>query len=168
MSEDGIDTRSAQLAQLEEFPALLATAFGALDPALVRRRGPGDSFAPVEQAWHLVDLEQEGFGERIRLMLFERRPPLPDFDGARIAVERDYRNRSLDEGVLRFVTARAENLAQLRALNPAQWQRDGVQEGAGPLTLNDMPARMLAHDAAHINEIRAWFRHHRLPDPWSA
>ena len=83
---------------------------------------------------------------------------LADFDGARIARERTYRSRSLAEGLAAFRQARRANLARFRALSAVQWQRDGRQEGVGPIALCDIPAMMAEHDAGHREEIEVWRR----------
>ena len=69
--------------RLSLMPALLAEVVAGVPGSLVRvRSGP---FALVEQVWHLADLEREGFGERIRRLIAEEDPFLPDFDGAHLA-----------------------------------------------------------------------------------
>src|SRR5262245_49117141 len=99
----------------------LREAFGSLSPEQARMPGPGGAFSPVEQVWHLADLECEGFGLRIQRLRTETSPHLPDFDGTRIACERDYRGRSLAEGLRAFQVAREANLRALEALSPEAW-----------------------------------------------
>jgi hypothetical protein len=70
-------------------PALLREVAAALDETARRRRPAGGGFAIVEHAWHLADLEREGYGARISRLLAETAPALPDFDGDRIARERE-------------------------------------------------------------------------------
>ena len=122
------------------------------------RRPDDDAFSFVEHVWHLSDLEREGFGDRIRRLREEDDPVLADFDGARTARERDYRSRSLVEGLAAFALARHENLAALRALTDSQRSRSGTQEGIGRVTLRDIPMRMLDHDATHRKEIEELVR----------
>jgi len=148
--------RIALLAELESMPAFLDAAFDGLSAAEAATPGPDDAFAPVAQCWHLADLEREGYAVRIRRLQREHAPHLPDFDGARIARERDYASRSLAAGLAAFREARGANVATLRALDAAAWTRSGTQDGVGPITLCDVPAMMAEHDAAHRAEIRAW------------
>jgi hypothetical protein len=146
------------LAGLEELPTFLESAFGSLkaDQAVVR--AADGSFSPVEQCWHLADLEREGFCSRIGRLLREDDPELPDFDGARIAEERRYRTLSLAEGLRAFRAARAETLALLRTIEGEAWKRAGRQEGVGTVMLCDLPSMIAQHDAAHRGEIEAWLR----------
>lgn len=143
------------LPELEDMPRYLAGVAAVMSDEAACRPPAGGGFSLVEQAWHLADLEREGYGERIQRLLAEEGPVLPDFDGARIAQERDYRRRSLAEGVAAFAAARARNLARLRALEAAAWDRTGVQEGVGPVRLADVPRMMGEHDAGHRREIAA-------------
>jgi DinB family protein len=141
------------LEALEAFPSFVGDAARRVDEEAARLPGPGGTFSLVEQAWHLADLEREGYGERIRRLLDEDRPHLPDFDGDRIARERSYRARSLAEGVAAFAAARAENLLRLRSLPSEAWGRTGTQEGVGEIRLEDVPRMMQRHDLSHRREI---------------
>jgi hypothetical protein len=148
--------RAGLWSTLETMPAFVAEQFASLAAEQARVPGPDGTFSPVEQCWHLAELEREGFGERIRRLLSDDDPYLPDFDGARLARERSYATRSLGDGLRAFRQARAHNLAVLRAVDGAQWSRAGTQEGVGRVALCDLPSMMAEHDAAHRAEIAAW------------
>jgi hypothetical protein len=137
--------------QLSRTPSLLLEIVKDFPAALARTRSGG--FALVEHAWHLADLEKEGFGARIERLLSEEDPFLPDFDGSRIARERRYLDGDLAGGIGAFAAARAKNLGTLRAIAPHQLRRTGRQEGVGPVALADIPERMRDHDLAHVAEI---------------
>ncbi len=143
------------LEQLASMSSFLAERFGALaeDEAKLR---VDDVFSPVEQVWHLADLEREGFGVRIERLLNEDDAELPDFDGAAAAQRRKYREKSLREGMRAFARARQDNIDALARVTPSEWKRRGVQQGVGPISLCDIPTLMAEHDAAHRDEINAW------------
>jgi hypothetical protein len=149
-------SQKALLANLGTMPEYLAERFSGLTADEALRPGPAHTFSPVEQCWHLADLEREGFGERMRRLRAEEKPTLPDFDGETIARERNYRAKSLAEALAAFRRARAENLAFIATIDSAEWNRDGVQDGVGPVALCDIPVMMSEHDAAHRAEIEAW------------
>lgn len=149
-------SQQALLAKLQTMPEYLAARFGELSTEEALRPGPQNIFSPVEQCWHLADLEREGFGERMRRLRAEEKPVLPDFDGETIARERNYRGKSLAEALAAFRRARTENLALIATIDSAEWKRDGVQEGVGPVALCDIPVMMSEHDAAHRAEIETW------------
>lgn len=144
------------LAALGTMPEFLAASFAPLSTADQARRGHDGELSPVEQCWHLADLEREGFGQRIARLRAEERPFLPDFEGARLVEERRYRELSLAEGLRAFAEARQANLALLASLRPEEWTRSGTQEGVGEVALCDLPRLMAAHDAAHRAEIERW------------
>ncbi|HVN99683.1 MAG TPA: DinB family protein [Steroidobacteraceae bacterium] len=148
--------RSALCDALARMPRELEALFGPLGAAEARERRGGLAFSPVEQVWHLADLEQEGFGRRIERLRHEANPHLADFDGDAIAAARDYRSRSMRAGLAAFAAARAANLARLAQLAPAEWELRGTQEGVGAVALCDLPVFMGQHDAAHRAEIEAW------------
>jgi hypothetical protein len=152
----GEDGQQDLLARLEAMPAFVESAFAALPANAATARAADGTFSPVEQCWHLADLEREGFRARIGRLLAERDPELADFDGTRIAEERRYRTLSLAEGLRAFRAARAETLALLRSIEGETWKRAGRQEGVGAVMLCDLPSMMAQHDAAHRSEIEAW------------
>jgi len=143
------------LPSLERMPGELSAAAARVDPSSWNVAPVGGGFSLAEQAWHLADLEREGYGERIRRLLAEEHPLLADFEGDRLARERSYRTKSLPEGIAAFAAARAANVALLRTLGPDHWERSGRQEGVGPVALRDIPRMMREHDAGHRQEIAA-------------
>ena len=143
------------LSELAAMPDFLERAGRELGGDRAAAPGPGGTFSLVEQAWHLADLEREGFGLRIERLQREDEPHLPDFDGARIARERNYQSRALAGGLAAFRAARTRNLEALGRLPQDAWDRSGTQENVGPIALRDIPARMAEHDAGHREEIRA-------------
>jgi hypothetical protein len=152
------DQREEFLAALAHMPAFLNDTLRSLSAEQTRALGPDGTPSPVEQVWHLADLEREGFGVRIRRLASEREPFLPDFDGTKIAAEREYRARSLEAGLAAFSDARRQNITALRGLDSQSWYRSGTQEGVGKVSLCDIPAFMSQHDSAHRIEIDAWMK----------
>jgi hypothetical protein len=143
------------MAELERMPAFLEGAARRLGESRATIPPAAGGFSLVEQAWHLADLESEGYAVRIRRLRAETQPALPDFEGDRIARERNYRAKSLAEGLAAFTAARRETLAMLCSLGEHEWDRDGSQQGVGRITLRDLPCMMAGHDAGHRKEIEA-------------
>lgn len=147
------------LERLEDMPTLLRQVVAAISEGDHRRKPAPDAFSLVEQVWHLADVEREGYGVRIRRLLAEDGPVLPDFPGGRMARERAYQEADLDLGLALFAHERARNLARLRALDSTALRRRGVQEGLGPVTIAAVADMMLAHDHSHVDELRALVTH---------
>jgi hypothetical protein len=150
--------RDELMQSLGAMSAFLCDAFAALNVEEARLPGPAGAFSPVEQVWHLADLEREGFGQRIRRLQAETNPVLPDFDGTAVARERDYKSLSLPAGLAAFEASRNANISLLQSFPPEAWSRSGTQEGVGPVSLCDMPAFLQQHDQAHVAEIHEWQR----------
>src|SRR5712675_1936737 len=113
--------RHELMESLASMKTFLRETFESLTPQEMQTPGPAGSFSPVEQVWHLADLEREGFGLRIRRLQTELKPQLPDFDGAKVARERNYRSLSLLAGLEAFEAAREANIAALLAVAPQDW-----------------------------------------------
>jgi hypothetical protein len=148
--------REELMASLAGMKDYLRKTFRSLTAEEARAPGPAGAFSPVEQVWHLADLEREGFGLRIQRLRAESKPHLPDFDGTRIAQERNYRSLALSAGLEAFEAARDANLAALRSVAAQEWTRGGTQDGVGEVTLCDMPTFLHQHDQAHVAEIEQW------------
>jgi hypothetical protein len=146
------------LDQLAWMTSFLTERFGALAEHEAKVR-VDDVASPVEQVWHLADLEREGFGVRIERLLNEDDAELPDFDGTEVAKRRNYREKSLREGMRAFARARQDNIDALQRVTTSEWTRRGVQQGVGPVALCDIPTMMAAHDASHREEIILWCAH---------
>ena len=151
--------RAELLRELAGMPQYLRDTFESLPADLLATAGPNGIFSPIEQVWHLADLEAEGFGSRIDRLLTESNPHLPEFDGMAIAQARNYKSRSLAKGLECFTAARRANLERFRSVPDSAWARAGVQSGVGEVALCDMPAFLKQHDEAHKNEIRLWVEH---------
>lgn len=139
--------------KLEELPRLLSALVARLPDAVLRARPAGQPYSVVEHAWHLADLEREGFGVRLHRMVREAHPFLPDFAGDRVAEERAYASLDGGLGAAVFAAARQANLSRWDLLSEADRARGGFQEGVGPVKVSELPARLLAHDLSHAREL---------------
>lgn len=149
--------RQELLQALARMPEYLTHAFASLPHEELIKPGPNGLFSPLEQVWHLADLEVEGFGFRIEALRSRLDPLLPDFDGTAVAKARNYRSLPLKQGLERFELGRRENLQRLSTITDEQWSNAGTQEGVGKISLCDMPVFLRQHDMAHMEEIRVWF-----------
>jgi hypothetical protein len=143
------------LVTLESTPVLLERSSSEIPVSLATRRPAGGGFSLVENVWHLADLEIEGYGARIRRLLAEEDPVLANFDGDRIATERNYQGRDLAEGLASFAAARRRNLEMLRTARASDWRRRGTHETLGRVTLEDLPRMMAEHDRGHTDAVGA-------------
>jgi len=138
---------------LASFPSTLKEAVTAAG-ARLRVRGSDGGFAIVEHLCHLADLETEGYGQRIERILGHDDPSWDDFDGAAIAIARNYLEQDPDAAFQRFADARTTNLARLRAATEDDWQKRGTHRGVGDVSLRDVVEMMVEHDRSHAAEIK--------------
>ncbi len=113
-----------------------------------------EDFSALENICHLRDIEIEGYGERIVRILEEDNPSLPDLNGARLAIERDYNNQNAKAALAAFNDARSRNLGLLKDLTPEQIARAATLEGVGVINLEKLIDMMVEHDQAHVAELQ--------------
>jgi len=147
--------RSRLVRDLEATPARVAALLARVPACDVAARPQPDASSAREQAHHLRDIDAEGFALRLRRMLEESEPFLPDVDGARLALERRYNATPHETALAAFVATRAECVARLERLADAEWSRRGVLEGVGSITVEQLVERWLEHDRAHLAELEA-------------
>jgi DinB family protein len=147
------------LLTLESTPSLMAQAAAELSDEQARWKADENTFSLIENVWHLADLEREAYAVRIRRVLSEEEPMLSNFDGDRVARERVYNTRELAEGLAAFARARARNVEILRGLSRSEWRRRATQEGAGRISLEDVPRMMAEHDRSHTQDVRDLLAH---------
>lgn len=140
---------------LATFPSDLRKWIESAPPELLTKRSAAGFFALIENAWHLADLEVEGYGVRLRRLLAETNPNLPDFRGDVIATERDYLHLPLEPALDRFERARAENITLIHTTSAEDRRREGTQEGVGTVTFDRVVEMMAEHDQGHAEEVVA-------------
>jgi hypothetical protein len=145
---------AALLDLLGETPNKLARLTEGLSAAELRWKNSADEFSALENFCHLRDLELEGYARRINQILKEIQPLLVDFDGARVAVERNYNNQQPEAALPAFQAARRQNVELLRSLTEEELERDGKLKGVGKITLRQLAVMMREHDEGHIDDLR--------------
>lgn len=139
------------LASIEEWlPALLD---GLPAATLRERREECGTFSLLEHVWHLHDIDDLGYLQRVRRTLAAKEPRLTDVDGDRLAIERGYQKRSLQPAQRDLLHARRAALQRLRGLKEVAFRREATLEGAGRLTLGDLVLRWRTHDLGHRVEM---------------
>jgi hypothetical protein len=109
-------------------------------------------YSILEHVWHLHDVEVERYGARLRRVLEEDEPRLPDFHDEQIE-DRHYDDRPMAPALLALVRARRQHIACMRRLDAAALGRAAILEGVGRLTLAALIRRWSSHDLGHRLEI---------------
>lgn len=121
----------------------------------LRQRTAAGEFSMVESVCHLRDIEAEGYLPRIKRILNEDGPVLPDIDGGRLALERGYNEQDVHEALRAFTRARTESTNALLNLAPDELTREGMLEGVGTVKLQELLVMMREHDSAHLLQMSA-------------
>lgn len=139
---------------LEDTPRIIRQLTGGLEGAAKTWKPSAEEFSVLENVCHLADLEREGYGVRIARLTKEDAPFMADFDGGRVARERNYNSLDLSTALNDFTRAREEAVRTVRALSTEQLGRSGTLEGAGEITLARLLLMMREHDEAHLKDLR--------------
>jgi hypothetical protein len=145
-------------------PVRLRALLTRLPESALRSAPPGGGFAPIEDAWHLRDIEAEGHFLRIRRILAEERPVLASIDGERLALERRYLERELGTALDEFAQYREASLSLLGALSEDAWSRTAIFEDR-TVSLRELVTAMAAHDDSHLAQLPATGGEDSVADP---
>jgi hypothetical protein len=140
------------LDRLSVSPVRLRALLMSLSESALRTAPPAGGFAPIEDAWHLRDIEVEGHFPRIRRILAEDSPVLAPIDGDRIAVERRYLERELGAALDEFAQYREASLDVLGALSETAWSRRAIFQERS-VSLRELVVAMAEHDESHLNAL---------------
>ena len=142
------------LAILERTPAVLSTWFTELPgPWLDCDEGP-ETFSARDVLAHLISGEEDDWLPRARLILAHGEgKAFTPFD--RFAFRERHGARSTSELLALFGRLRAENLAELGALElgPRELALRGTHPELGSVTLAELLATWVVHDLGHLAQI---------------
>jgi hypothetical protein len=119
---------------------------------LRRRPAPGE-WSLKEIAAHLRDAEA-CFLERLRLIVSQDEPRLPDIDVDAYVLERDYQSLDLHQMLLELSRLRQRSASLLWSLEPSDWEREGLHPYRGLLSIMQVARDMNEHDLGHLWQMR--------------
>jgi hypothetical protein len=115
---------------------------------------PSEALTAIEQVWHVLDIEVEGYYRRFQRTLAEVDPVLESLDTYALARERRYRDRDAAEALAAFRQARSRTVELLSTVTPEQWQRTARFEGYGRVTLRGLVHYLCSHDQQHLSGLQ--------------
>lgn len=139
--------------RLRRTPDDLAAAIASRPAPLLHRRPTETAWAATEVICHLRDVEEAWLG-RIRAVLANDQPAFQAIDPDRWARARQYLRNNAAEALDAFREWRAETLALLGSLAPAQWERVGLHPTRGRLTLRELVGVIAWHDDNHLAQLQ--------------
>lgn len=150
--------RAVLLQALESTPADVARLVRPLNQEGVAGHANPHARPVLAALGQLIYVDQ-AYHTRISRILAEDEPPLPPINPEDSTTGADATPAALSEA---FGRVRAETLAILRALGPGQWQRAGLLDGRGRITLRFLIQELVEHDIERTNQlvelIQAWRR----------
>ncbi len=126
---------------------------------------PTEFFSLRESVLHLRDIDVEGYEPRVRLMLEQEMPALPDVDGGKLARERNYNTQPVDPALTELAIVRAASAEQLSGCTETDLQRTAEMQGVGVITLRQLLEMWMRHDAEHLADMAELRRAIESDDP---
>jgi hypothetical protein len=138
---------------LKNMPETLRQQVAGLTDAQIHFHPEGGYFSVLENICHLRDIEVEGYGMRLKRILAEDHPTLPDLDGGQLARDRRYNEQPLQPALDAFIQARHANLKILEKVTERQFARTAYLETVGEITLGKLLELWVEHDRGHVHEL---------------
>ena len=159
------------IALLARTPYALNALLRDLPETWTSRNEGEDTWSAFDVAGHLIHAERTDWMPRAKVILqFGETRKFEPVD--RWAQVREYEGKSLGQLLDEFARLRAENLAELHALNLRQedFERCGRHPALGVVTLSELLATWAAHDLNHLHQISRIMAHQyrEAVGPWNA
>ena len=145
--------------QLEDIPNRIArTVVGWTEDELHARPNDGE-WSAADVLAHLRSAD-DILTPRIYMMLVRDNPTLLAYEEREWAAVLRYAEADFHTSLQTYTLRRAELINTLRHLEPEQWERKGVHEHKGELTVLTLVSDMIDHEEEHCRQIEAL-----LPQP---
>jgi len=144
---------SKAIETLSATPSRAAELTRGLSEEQLSRRVNPEFFSLRESVLHLRDIDVEGYEPRIRRILSEETPVLPDVKGAQLAIDRKYNEQAVAPALADLTRSRAASIERLESCNEADLERTAEMEGSGAVTLRRLLEMWMQHDADHLNDM---------------
>jgi hypothetical protein len=140
------------LERLAASPAKFTALLGRLEAADAVASAPQGELSPAE-ALARVRAVNDILEPRILYVLVRDNPPLIGYEEARWEDLMRYRTLQLSDSLQTLRLRRAELVRALRALGPDQWDRTGVHEVRGPMTVLEIAEQIADIEEEHLARI---------------
>ncbi len=110
------------------------------------------SWAIIEIICHLRDSELVAL-QRTQVIIREDEPLLKGFNPEDWATERKYLEQELEPSLKAFINIRTEHTKILKNMELGSWNRVGIHNEIGILSIYNHIVRMVAHDFIHSQQL---------------
>jgi hypothetical protein len=128
------------------------TCRGLAEDDLLRKPGMG-KLSILEHMVHMLDMERDVFGVRLRRVLEEDDPKLDPVDQEHYVDETRYSGRTFGQLFDEWRRLRRANVELVESTTPADWTRPVRHPDLGNATFADVVHRWSRHDADHLRQI---------------
>ena len=132
---------------------LVSLVSGVTDDHLERRPDEGE-WSAREVIGHLADAEL-AYAMRLRLMVAQDRPRLTWYDEDAWVERFGPLDEDARVALARWRALRDANVRLFESLAEEEWQRGGIHDTDGMLSVETIVKRMVTHDRTHLDQIRA-------------
>jgi hypothetical protein len=145
----GVGLAPGALAVLSSTPAVFRALFEGQPEEATDRRG-AEGWSAKDVLAHLISIQRPAIVERVKAIVDDDLPTLPDVDETVTLARSGLRDRPAQELVAKFIEERGQAVDYLTALTPEQLRRRGVHALAGQISVADAVHHMAYHDLLHI------------------
>ena len=145
----------------DELVVRLAATPGRIAAAAAGKSPEELAAVPAEGEWSAVAVlahlraSDDILSPRLVAMLVREEPSLPAFDDRRWGEVMGYADSDFQELLATFTFRRAELVRVLRGLTPSDWQRTGLHEARGRITLLETVRHLADHEVEHCLQLEA-------------
>jgi hypothetical protein len=148
-----MDSFTEAIAKLSATPQRMEDLVRGLTEEQLSWKPGQEMFSVRESVLHLRDIDVEGYARRVSLILDEEHPTLPDVDGGKLAIERNYNAQPVQPALDDLRSSRAASVARLKSCSDQDLDRQAEMQGIGTVTLRRLLELWAEHDAAHIADV---------------
>jgi uncharacterized damage-inducible protein DinB len=148
----GFDTLGETMDAMRLTPELLANAVRSLTLEQVRKQPAEGEWSILEVICHLRDIEEVALN-RFRAIRDQDDAVVTGADASALARAGNYIADDPARALAAFTEKRATHVAELKALQPDQWQRTGRHVTNGPLSILNNSLHATWHDTNHLAQI---------------
>jgi hypothetical protein len=141
-----IDSVNELIEELTETPEILKTRLADRDDIQPRSI---DDWGPVEIVAHMAQNEQV-HRNRMQEILTKHVPYLKGWDPVEAAREKDYSSMDMAAVLEEFVDQRGDTLVLLVNLALKDWDRTGVHDEMGEISIEDLASDLIDHDKKYL------------------
>lgn len=144
-----IDSVNELIDELNKTPEILKQKLGDRDDIQAQS---AENWGPVEIVAHMAAQEQIQ-RNRMHEILTKHVPYLKDWDPVESAKQKDYSSMGVSQVVAEFVDQRGDTLVLLVNLALKDWDKTGVSDTMGEVSLEDLAGDLIDSDQKYLAEL---------------